>query len=381
DGIVSTFPGSHCFVDKRKQRKDAAGGQPLVVKTLAKCALTAGVKIDYKTVAEQLVRENNNTGRVTAVIAKNAEGKYVKYIGSKAIVLATGDFTRDREMVTKYCPEVLPFISPKPVNYDAQLISGGIYAGDGHKMGLWVGAAWQKTVPNAPIIKSWLNLPGSVVPQPYLSFQGLAVNKNGVRYYNEDATGAVAAFFQMNQPDTTVFAVWDIDYAKRMAPWYYNGQDFRDPEANVEAVITTWEAQAKSGRICKANSLKELAEQLGLDTATLSATVERYNGFCKKGLDEDYFKRPGLLISVKKAPFYGQINKAPTLLVVSGGLRTNTKMQVLDVENKVIPGLYAVGTIIGDMYANYYSFMASGIHLGANCLTFPYLVGREIDKT
>ncbi len=378
DGIVSSFPGSHCFVDKRKQREDAAGGQPLVVKTLAKYALAAGVKIDYKTVAEQLIREKNNNGRVTAVIAKNAEGKYVKYIGSQAIVLATGDFTRDREMVAKYCPEVLPFINPKPVNYDAQLISGGIYAGDGHKMGLWVGAAWQKTVPNAPIIKTWLNLPGSVTPQPYLSFQGLVVNKNGVRYYNEDATGAVAAFSQMNQPDTTAFAIWDIDYAKRMAPWYYNGQDFRNPEVNVETVITKWEAQAKSGRICKANSLKDLAEQLGLDAATLSATVDRYNSFCKKGLDEDYFKRPGLLIPVKKAPFYGQINTAPTLLVVSGGLRTNTKMQVLDIENKVIPGLYAVGTIIGDMYANYYSFMPSGIHLGANCLTFPYLVGKEI---
>lgn len=378
DGIVSTFPGAHCFVDKRKQRKDAAGGQPLVVKTLAKCAEAAGVKIYYKTVAAQLIRENKNTGRVTAVIAKNADGKYIKYVGSKAIVLATGDFTRDREMVAKYCPEVLPFISPKPVNYDAQLISGGIYAGDGHKMGLWVGAAWQKTVPNAPIIKGWLNLPGSVTPQPYLSYQGLAVNKNGVRYCNEDSTSAVAAFIQMNQPDTTVFAIWDVDYAERMAPWYYGGQDFREPGENVEAVIAKWEAQAKSGRICKANSIKELAEQLGLDASILSATIDRYNDFCKKGLDEDYFKRPGLLIPVRKAPFYGQINTAPTLLVVSGGLRTNTKMQVLDVENKVIPGLYAVGTIIGDMYANHYSFMASGIHLGANCLTFPYLVGKEI---
>ncbi len=84
---------------------------------------------------------------------------------------------------------------------------------------------------------------------------------------------------------------------------------------------------------------------------------------------------------VKKPPFYGHISKAPTLLMVSGGLRTNIKMQVLDIEDKVIPGLYAVGTIIGDMFANYYSFMVSGVHLGANCVTFPYLVGKEIART
>jgi predicted oxidoreductase len=67
--------------------------------------------------------------------------------------------------------------------------------------------------------------------------------------------------------------------------------------------------------------------------------------------------------------------------MVSGGLRTNLKMQVLDKKDKVIPGLYAVGTIIGDMFASYYSFMPSGINLGALCLTFPYLVGKEIAST
>jgi succinate dehydrogenase/fumarate reductase flavoprotein subunit len=53
-------------------------------------------------------------------------------------------------------------------------------------------------------------------------------------------------------------------------------------------------------------------------------------------------------------------------------------MQVLDAKDEVIPGLYAVGTIVGDMFANYYSFMPAGINLGANCLTFGYIAGREI---
>jgi fumarate reductase flavoprotein subunit len=53
-------------------------------------------------------------------------------------------------------------------------------------------------------------------------------------------------------------------------------------------------------------------------------------------------------------------------------------MQALDTKDAVIPGLYAVETIIGDTFANYYSYMPAGINLGSTCLTFGYLVGKEI---
>lgn len=376
DGILSTYPGSHCFCTKIK--RNVAMGQPLVVNTLASLAQTAGVRIHYKMVAKQLVRENNNTGRVIAVIAQNPEGKYIKYVGSKAIVLATGDFTRDREMVSRYCPEALPLVSTEPVNYDTQLhLKGGIYAGDGHKMGLWVGAAWQQTVPNAP------NLIGGAGPhgQPYSAFKGLAVNKHGVRYCNEDVNGCHAGLIQLRQPDFKVFAIWDIDYAERMAPWYPQGYYYGGPPMKTEEVITRWETLSKYGKIVKANNIGKLADGLGLDADTLSATVDRYNSFCEKCKDEDFYKRAGLLIPVKKAPFYGQVSNTPDLLMVCGGLRTNIKMQVLDKKNEVIPGLYAVGTIVGDMFANYYTFVPSGINLGATCLTFGYLVGKEIAGT
>ena len=147
DGLLSTYTGSHCFVTDKK-KKNVSMGQPLVVKTLANTAKQAGVQIHYKMIAKQLVRENNNTGRVTSVIAMNSEGKYIQYSATKAIVLATGDFTKDTEMVSKYCPEVLPLVDKTPVDYNTQFAYNGIYAGDGHKMALWIGAAWQHTVPN-----------------------------------------------------------------------------------------------------------------------------------------------------------------------------------------------------------------------------------------
>jgi succinate dehydrogenase/fumarate reductase flavoprotein subunit len=373
DGLISAFPGSHSFIGENINI--AGRGQPLVVKTLANLAQAAGVKIYYRTVAKQLVRESNNTGRVTAVIAENPDGKYIKYVGSKAVVLATGDFTRDKEMVSKYCPEVLSLVNSAPIDYDTQVFWGGIFGGDGHKMALWVGAAWQQVVPNAPMIRTGFTGPSS---QPYASFKGLMVNKNADRYCNEDVNGAHAGFMQMRQPGWKIFAIWDSRYAERMAPWYPFGSYYGGPEQSVEKVVAGWEHAVKAGTMFKANSIPELAEDLGLDADKLKATVNRYNKFCRTGEDEDFFKRKGLLIPVETEPFYGQSSSAPALLIVCGGLRTNIKMQVLDTKGEVIPGLYAVGTIVGDMYANYYSFMPSGINYGANCITFGYLTGKEI---
>ena len=371
DGVYSSFPGSHCFLGGNVNQ--VGQGQSLVVNTLAKLAAESGVRIFYDTVAKQLVRDNNSTGRINGVIAKNSEGSYIKYVGSKAIVLATGDFTKDREMVSKYCPEVLPLVSQTPVDYNTQRALGGIYGGDGHKMALWVGAAWQQTVPNAPMLSGG----AGPSPSPYASFKGLLINKDAVRYGNEDVNRTHAGYIQMRQPEYKVYAVWDSTYAECMAPWYGRGY-YDSPPQSSENIVAGWETGVKTGAILKAESIEKLAEGLGLDSARLIATVDRYNKSCDKGIDEDFFKRPELLIPVREAPFYGQCNSTPRLLIVCGGLRTNAKMQVLDTKGLVITGLYAVGTIVGDMFANYYSFMPSGINLGANCLTFGYLTGKQI---
>jgi succinate dehydrogenase/fumarate reductase flavoprotein subunit len=362
EGVMTMHPGSHSWLGENI--KTAGRSQQLVVNTLAKSAQARGVQINYNTTAVQLVRENNNTGRVSAVIAKTLDGSYCVYEGTKAVVLATGDF-KDEEMVEKYCPWMLPLVKA----------GGGVNSGDGHKMGLWVGAAWQKTQPNAPMMLGGAG-PGT---QPYRAFTGLVVNKNAVRYGNEDSIASFAAAAQMQQPASTVFAIWDSRYAEQAAPWTPVGAYYGGPsEVPVQAVIDGWEDGIKAGTIVKANTIDELARKLGLSVTPLKATIERYNGFCKTGTDEDYGKRPGLLIPVELPPFYGETSKAPWLLCISGGLRTNVKMQVLDKNGQVIPGLYAVGTIVGDMYANIYTFIEPGHNLGANCVTFGYLVGKNI---
>jgi len=362
EGVMTMHPGSHSWLGKGI---NAAGrSQQLVVNTLAEAAQARGVQMYYNTTAVQLVREDKNTGRVSGVIAKTPDDSYCIYEGKKAIVLATGDF-KDEELVGRYCSWILPLVKA----------GGGIYRGDGHKMGLWVGAAWQKTEPNAPIIMGGVG-PGT---QPYRAFTGLVVNKNAVRYGNEDSLRSFAGAAQMRQPESTIFAVWDSDYAQRAAPWTPTGSYYGGPsEVPIKAVIDEWEENVKVGAMLKADTIDGLARKLGLPVAPLKATVERYSGFCKTGTDKDFGKRPGLLIPVERAPFYGEVSKSPWLLNISGGLRTNIKMQVLDTGDRVIQGLYAVGTIVGDMYSNIYTFLEPGHNLGATCVTFGYLVGKDI---
>ncbi len=365
EGILTMRPGSHSWLGKGI--KAAGQSQQHVVNTLAESALARGVQIFYNTTALQLVRGNHNTGSVRAVIAKAADDVCRAYEGRKGIVLATGDF-KDEEMVEKYCPWVLPLVKA----------GGGIYNGDGHKMALWVGAAWQKTEPNAPILLGGAG-PGT---QPYRAFTGLLVNKNAVRYGNEDSLRSFAGAAQMQQPESTIFAVWDSQYAEKAAPWIPTGSYYGGPsEVPVQSVIDGWEENVRLGAIAKADTLEALARKLRLPADALKATVDRYNRFCKTGKDEDFGKRPALLLPVERPPFYADSSRAPWLLNISGGLRTNIHMQVLDKNDQVIPGLYAVGTLVGDMYSNLYTFLQPGHNLGATCVTFGYLVGKQIAGT
>lgn len=369
--------GSHCWLSKDMQMTGA--GQQFVVDTLAKTATAAGVQIVYKMVAEQLVRENNNTGRVTAVVAKGEDGKYTKYVGTKAIVLATGDFSADNEMMAKYCPSALPLLFDKgSQGYDTGVKWGGIFKGDGQKMGLWVGAAWQKTFPNCPMIAAKQAYP----PQnlPYGFHRGLLMNKNGKRYGNEDINQSFAGLTQMHQPEMKIYAIWDSNYAAAAAPWHTFGMKYgADPVAS-EKIVAGWEKQVKAGTLVKANTIEEVIQKLGLPAEATKATVDRYNELCQKGVDEDFFKRKELLIPISTAPFYGVLDPSPDFLTVLGGLRTDINMQVCDANDQPIPGFYNIGTMVGDFWGDIYNFLTCGGNLGANCVTFGYTTGRDIAK-
>lgn len=356
--------------------------QPLLVGELARhLTEDLGARIEFNNKAEQLIRDDNNTGRVSAVICSRQDGTYAKYIASKAVVLATGDFSANRDMMYRYAPNYAPYIADEvydgETNYDAGFQYGGLFKGDGQRMGLWVGAGWQKVFPNCV-------MGGFFGPGPrnlYSNFLGLLVNMNGERFMNENCLSPCAGMNNYGQPGKTVFALWGADYAKDetvSGSWNNDSMHEGDKDAIAKAVVESWDADVEAGAMVKADTLEGVIEQLGLPAETID-TVNHYNELCLAGEDTDFHKDPACLHPFGDGPYYGQSSGGMLIfLTVLGGLATDAHMRVCDKEDKPIPGLYNVGTMVGDMFATNYTFMVEGANYGANCITFGYLTGKHI---
>jgi hypothetical protein len=300
----------------------------------------------------------------------------VKFKGSKAIVLATGDFSADPEMMAKYCPQGLKYATNigKDVDPENGKVYGGLFKGQGQKMGLWVGAGWQRTYPNAPMMGAM----GGVSNLPYNAPSGLILNSNGLRFFSEEVTSGMFTNLMLHQPGQEYFNIWDAGYAESGQPWYLGKTAYGADPATPESMIASWEDSVNK-KMFKADTLEELVKALGLPASTLDE-IKKYNGFCASGKDTDFYKRPELLKPIEKGPFYGMSSKGIVFLTVLGGLRTNPNMQVCEDDDTPIPGLYNVGTMVGDSFGSNYSFQIAGHNLGMNCVTFGYLTGKYIAK-
>lgn len=383
EGVFTAHPGSHNWIEVADGTESgAATGENLVIAMYEEKILDQGGQIHYNTIGQYLIRDDNNTGRVSAIVAKDPDGNYVKYVGRKAVVLATGDFSANQDMMAKYCSWVAPLLQYNEVDYDAMFQFGGLGPGDGQKMGLWVGAAWQQTLPNAPMIDA-------VGPMPYrqsiADFSGLLLNKKGARYSNEDVIFSYGTYAMMMQPDMTRYGIWDTAYAHHFDQWETFGTTIVENEGRnpftPDEYLAKWDENVEAGTFVKGDTIDDVLAQLeGLDAEAAKASIERYNELCDKGADEDFHKDASLMASIKEGPFYGcKLEMTPSnFLCVTGGLRTNENMQVCDSNDDPIEGLYNLGIMVGDSYANCYNFAICGHNLGMNCNTFAYMLGKEL---
>ncbi|SDE56988.1 FAD-dependent oxidoreductase [Sporomusa acidovorans] len=333
-----------------------------VLAVLEKHAKEKGVNFQYQTQAAQLVRPDK--GRVTAVIGKNAAG-YTKFEAKSGVILCCGDYAADQEMVDRYCP-----LANK---VEAKIYTPvGANTGDGHKLGLWAGAAMQKDEPHAAMIHTQAGA---------WSYCFLHVNKNGERYSNEDATPQAVCMAKMEQPDRVAWAVYDDRFLDELPKTVeIGGGMFWDQVARTWGHPWSRESEERllkrhldAGLVVKADTLDELAQKMQVPADKLKATVARYNELAKNKEDVDFGKRSELLFPIDKPPFYaGQFKSA--LLTIVGGLSINNKMQVLDQEDNAIPGLYAAGNTAGDFFGNDYPTLFPG-HSHGRCITFGRLAG------
>jgi fumarate reductase flavoprotein subunit len=360
------------------------------MRPLGEKALALGVDIHYSTPAIQLIREGN--GRVTGVIAKSKTRGYIQFNTSKAIILCAGGYQNDASMMQAYCP--------RGYYYSVQGAGSG-RTGDGIKMGIWVGAAIDP-LPHAPMQFDSGLLKGSIESgflgagtmgwrQPFLH-----VNIYGERYSNEDQPYAYNCNAAVLQPGHVWWKVWDNNWPEDIRRFHttvcarivphpmasMNRSCMRDmtnmeeeQNAAIEAQRIQNEKLVGSGFLQKADTIEELGGKMGVPVATFKATVRRYNKMVKSGKDLDFGKLPFRMSTIESPPFYaGKFGAA--MLSTLNGLRINTRMQVLDTDLKVIPGLYSAGDNSGNFFANDYPQLLGGLALG-RAFTFAYLAGKN----
>lgn len=329
-------------------------------------ALTAEIKkaggvIDYSTPAVQLIRMDK--GRVTGVIAKNANGEYVKYT-AKAVILCSGDFSNDPEMVDYYCaPDQAQLCKTRNIYTSAMKEQPKVKlnTGDGQKMAMWIGGYMEE----GPVaVMGWATSTG----MGWNDNTFLRVNALGERYENEELTPFYQNRTLTRQPGGISWEVWDAKYEediKKMAM-----ADVFGIMPFTEEAKTTMEKSA-----LKADTIEELAGKMKVPAEALKATIARRNELNKKGEDVDFGLPPNRLTSIEKAPFYAS-KVEPTAAVTVGGIRANTKLQALDTEGRPIPGLYLAGNTVGQRFGLQYNPTQPG-HSNGYAVTHGYFAGKN----
>ncbi len=276
---------------------------------------------------------------------------------AKAVILASGGYANNAELFERF--------TGRP--YDSVHV-WGMTGRDGDGIAFAASSANADTHIPSTVMYHTGRIDGtdafSDVPNFVLTMQPtLRVNAAANRYFNEAATSDFSATGNVLTTNTGNYVIFDdayLDHIEQNGPFC--------PMPNLGAFVGQPFACREEIESCegvmRADTVEELAGQLGLDASALAATVERYNGFCAHGVDEDFGKPAEQLLAVSVAPFYGA-KITPTLFTTVGGLRVNEHMQVIDVEGAPIAGLYAAGGDAGGLYgANYDVDVCSGSQQG-----------------
>jgi fumarate reductase flavoprotein subunit len=335
-----------------------------ILKALAETAGRLGVEVITQATATALIR--NRAGRITRVKVTGEDG--VTDVPADAVVIATGGFAGDKEMMKKLCPD-----------YREELHRSGLpNMGEGIAMAFEAGAARDGLgylMAGGPIAGGIVNLGpdkvkvnlGFISGEPF----SLWVNQRGERFIDE--TEAFNYYRCINallrQPGTSCYALLDaamIEEINRtgltnLAEGYGYGAIQRSPlpPGLAEAI----RQDAENGRNKVADGWDEMATWIGADPAVLKATVEEYNSHCDRGYDPVFGKAHGYLQPLRTPPYYA-FASGGSILNTMGGLKINERMEVLDRQGAAIPGLYAAGVDTGGWTGDTYCADLPGTAFG-----------------
>ena len=293
-------------------------------------------------------------GAVTGLVARNNQTGAEYKVHAKAVLLASGGFPEDREMVKRYTGHTFTDVNCSDGgNVLFNYFPGSRLTGDGHKLAWAAGGAkgamginGHNLVPGPGIIGNtpWItfNETRTIQEQPYLW-----VNQNGERFIDEGQSGNHMAMGTSiaRQPGKCGYIIFDEDTRLHMENegveflyFIFPVQKLTDIPGQFEKLIH----EKHNEHAFMADTIEELCAQAGIDEAGLKAQLERYNASCEAGEDDEFSKDPAYLRPVRRGRFYAlRVFNGGYSTV--GGIKINGRCQVVGEDGKAIPGLYAAG--------------------------------------
>jgi 3-oxosteroid 1-dehydrogenase len=351
-----------------KLGQDIVGTGGALQGRLLEIALREKIEIHLSAPVVDLVSED---GEVTGVLAQIG-GRQIRVGARRGVLLNTGGFSRNARMRDEYLP--------KPTSVEWSNANPGDN-GSGIEMAQRLGAdvalmdsAWWVTISILPDGTKLIH--PFDMGKPYL----IMVDQNGDRYVNE-ATSYVHVGNTMYEHNRGAPAVpsWIILESRHRKRYFWAAFPPGEPPAE-------WLA---SGYMKKADTIADLARVCDLPEERLTATVDRFNSFARRGYDED-FKRGlsaygsnwqgdrgvqpnGTLGPIEEPPFYA-VKVFPGDVGTAGGIMTDERARVLKPDGSIIPGLYATGNAAASILGKAYP--GAGASIGA-AMVFGWVAARD----
>jgi len=333
-----------------------------LVAALLKGLLERGVEIRVSSAAQELVVDDS--GVVVGVRVVTPDGD--RLIGArKGVVLACGGFEWNRDLVLAY------------MGYDIKPLSPGGNTGDGHLMAMEAKAAmgnmWSYWGNGAAFDPMITGPNGQPMPQMMkgLGPGSIIVNRHGNRFMHGGYT-----YNDFPKP----FGAFDQEYAgypNTPPAWVIFGHSVKERDR----ILTMQPGEPAPEWLPHAESIRELAQLIGVDADALEETVNRYNTHAATGEDPEMrpararagAPSPEVPQPVEGPPYYA-IQQWPASLGTNGGCRINAHAQVLGTREPIIGGLYAAGNTSAAVLGG--AYVGGGTPI-ASSMTFGYLAGRH----
>ena len=352
-----------------REHQPVGRGIGLVTPIYRACLELGHIDFVWNAKVEKLLTEN---GRVVGVLVRDMRTGAERVLSGRAVVLATGGFQSNLDMVREFWPAEFRF--PERILAGSGRNSIGI----GHQMAQAVGGElvhmdyqWNYFTglpdPRHPGTNRGLNA---------TNLYGILVNAEGRQFANFHgwAKEVMPRLLQQNQ--ATCWCIFD----EAGKPFFsVSGSDWGDFK-KVEKLILN-----NPDLVKQADTLEQLAELSGLPVKNLVETVARYNELVEQGEDKDFGRfGPGkpefsnkASPKISKPPYYA-LQTFPLTRKSMGGVAIDLQCRVLDKQQQAIPGLYAVGELTGLAGINGKAAL-EGTFLGP-CIVTGRVAARELLK-